>query len=401
VRDYAACVVVGSQRAELAPALALTRSGGVAVWGRTDTFDAPSAALVCGTAGSLLQLHDVYVPAGIHPGCAVISAAMAARSVNAVSAGQFLRAIVAGYEVCNRSADACQPEQSRAGSTPTATAGAMGAVVAAGLVRGFDAPTLARALSLVPMLAPQMPSVAVRAHAEAVPLHGGLAARAAIEALQLAATTGALPLVLEGDGRVAGYLSLLRGDASRLCPENWDGGTLAAVIGKRWPACFGSYAALEAVLSLPRVAVSNVRALRVGLPGRLLPVIETGPLAGGLYDRLMSVRWALARLLERGELSWRDVDDNATTRRLAALISVSHDATLDALPTDVLAANLAMETGHTVRCEWRRALAVPGEPAGTGTLTAAQSQGWQVKYSELTHAKPAVARALDELVGEV
>ena len=346
VYDYVGCIVAGSQRAELAPALTLAHGGNLSVWGQSQRFDAPSAALLYGTAGSLLQLHDIYVPAGIHPSCAVISAALVTCTQRAVPADDFLRAIVAGYEVCNRFGDACQPEQSRAGSTPTATAGALGATVAAALIHGHDATTVACALSLVTMLMPQMPSVAVRAHAGAVPLHGGLAARAAIEAVLLSASTGPLPAVFEGDGRLAGFLSLLHGDVARLQPEQWDGSTLAAVIGKRWPACFGSYAALEAVTSLPRVMAAAVQTLRVGLPGRLLPIIETGPETGpengGLYDRLMSARWSLARLLVRGSLDWRHVDDDAATQQLAARISVFHDATLDALPATVLAANVEL-----------------------------------------------------------
>jgi 2-methylcitrate dehydratase PrpD len=399
-RDYAACVVAGSQRAEMAPALALARPGSVAVWGVTEAFDAPSAALVCGTAGSLLQLHDVYPPAGIHPSCAVIPAALAAAALNPTGPKSLLSAIVVGYEVSNRFGDACQPEQARAGSTPTATAGALGAVLAAGVIRGFDVPTLARALSLVTMLMPQMPGVAVRAHAAAVPLHGGLAARAAIEATILALTTQGLPLVLEGDGRIGGFLSLLRGDANRLQPDSWDGTTMSAVIGKRWPACFGSYAALEALFSLPRAAAATVRSLRVGLPGRLLPIIETGPDGGGLYDRLMSVRWVLARTLERGALSWHDVDDSATTQQIAARISVFHDAALDELPTDVLAANLDMATERTVRCEWRRALAEPTVHGSTGTLRAADSLAWQDKFVALMRAAPQVMQTLDTLLNE-
>jgi 2-methylcitrate dehydratase PrpD len=400
LRDYAGCVAAGSQRAELAPALMLARSGSIAVWGRAETFDAPSAALLYGTAGSLLQLHDVYAPAGIHPGCAVISAALVAHALRPVPAVTLLRAIVVGYEICNRIGDACQPGQSQAGSTPTATAGALGATVAAGLISGYDAPAIARALSLATMLAPQMPGVAVRAHAEAVPLHGGLAARAAIEAMLLAPATGALPSVLEGDGRMAGFLSLLRGEASRVQPESWDGSSLQAVIGKRWPACFGSYAALEAVLSLPRAPEAAIRSLRVGLPGRLLPIIETGPAAGGLYDRLMSVRWALARTLEQGSLDWRHVDDEPATRRLAARISVYHDVALDSFSAQVLAANIELDTGAVQRCEWRRALSAPGESTVCSTMRHDQPQWWQAKFVDLTGATPEVVCSVDALLSE-
>jgi 2-methylcitrate dehydratase PrpD len=401
VRDFAACVVAGSQLPELAPALQLSRPGTVKVWGRDEGFDAPSAALVCGTAGALLQLHDLYLPALLHPSCTVIAAAVAACPARTVDAGRFIDAVGAGYEVCNRIGAACSG-QAATGSVATATAGAFGAAVAASLVRGADAAHVARAVSLVPLLMPVTPVAAVRGHAELVSLHGGLAARAAIEAAELAVESGRALRVLEGDARTTGFLTMLCGRAVVLEPERWDGTTIDAVVGKRIPACFGAYAPLEAVLLTALPPLAGIRTVRIGLGARLLPIVELGPVSGQLYDRLMSVRWVVARALERKRLGHRDLDAHAETLQLAARIEVHHEPALDALAPTLLAAEVEVEPAAapaTVqRVSWRRSLTEPGS-ANCGTLLLTQPGAWHEKYRELTAGASDPGVSLDALLG--
>lgn len=401
VRDFAACVAAGSTRAELAPALLLTRPGIVSVWGRPERFDMPSAALVCGTAGSLLQLHDIYVPAMLHPSCAVVAAAWAARGGRSMPGSQFVNAVAAGYEVCNRLADAMRSGKGRSSSVATATAGALGAAVASALVRDGSAMQVARALSLVPLLMPVTPVAAVRVHADAVALHGGLAARAAVEAALLAAELQNVSRVLEGDDTVAGYWQVLCGGQVAVAPDQWDGSTLDAVIGKRWPGCFGAYAALEAVLNGDAPQADEITAVRIGLPGRLLPMVELGPTTGLLYDRLMSVRWLVARALERRRLAWDDLDGAARTDRLAARIELHHAALLDGLDPSLLAANVEIETGSSLRFsrQWQRAL-TDLQPRERSTLMQDEAQAWRQKYQALTAAFPDLNATLAGLLDE-
>lgn len=100
IRDFVGCVVAGSRRPELRPALLLAHSGGVPVWGLPDSFDPAGAALVNGTAGALLQLHDFHAGGGLHPSSPIIPGAWSALHSFGRGRGrgpQFVRAVATGY----------------------------------------------------------------------------------------------------------------------------------------------------------------------------------------------------------------------------------------------------------------------------------------------------------------
>lgn len=399
VRDFAGCVAKGSQRAELGMALRLARPGEVRVWGCPQSFDAPSAALVYGTAGSLLQLHDVYVPALLHPSCTVIAAALAARGDRHVDSERFLQAVAVGYELCNRLGDAYRSGPPRSFAVATATAGALGASVTAALIQGGDAALVARTLSLAPMLMPVTPVAAVRTHAEATALHGGLAARAAIEASLLAGETQRVVRVFEGDASAPGYWHALSGREITLDPDRWCDSTLDAVIGKRWPGCFGAYAALEAVLNMSLPQAEQIKRVSIGLPRRLLPMVELGPSSGLLYDRLMSVRWLVARALLRSRLGWDDLDNDEQTDRLVTRIELHHDVALDALPARIFASDVEIDSGTRQLQRWRRELH-DDSVERRGTLLHDEPLAWRRKYEALSAEVPGFDADILDVLGE-
>ena len=374
IRDFVGCVIAGTRRAELNPALRLAQGGGVPVWGLTNSFDAAGAALVTGTAGSLLQLHDFYGPGGSHPSSPVIAAAWSAlHSRTPNSTPPFVQAVAAGYEVANRMADACMPGQILAGSTPTASSGAFGAAVAAALIGGLDADGVGRAVRNAALLLAAAPIAAMRAHGSLVPLHAGLAARAGCEAALLARDAHAGLHVLEGDAHGPGVISLLGGDARRIDPDAWNGETIDAVSWKFIPACFGSHVALEAVLRMDRIDPADIERVVVRQSARLLDmVVESGPDAGDLYDRLMSIRWVLARALEAHAYAYPEaVAAAAATTALAAKIELEHDPLLDASLPNTLCASIEVHTRTGVRrIDYRRP--ANGDPESPGP------RGWSV-----------------------
>jgi 2-methylcitrate dehydratase PrpD len=351
IQDFVGCVVAGTRRAELRPALWLAHGGGVPVWGLADSFDAAGAALVAGTAGSLLQLHDFYGPGGSHPSAPVIAAAWSAlHSLGAGPTASFVPAVAAGYEVANRMADACMPGQILAGSTPTATSGAFGAAVAAALIGGLDAAGVGRAVCNAALLLSAAPIAAMRAHGSLVPLHAGLAARAGYEAALLARDADAGTQVLEGDRHGPGLISLLGGDARRIEPDAWNGETIDAVGWKFIPACFGSHVALEAVLRMEQIDPACIQRVVVRQSARLLDVVvESGPVAGDPEA----------------------VDAAAATTALAAKIEIEHDPLLDASLPHTLCACIEVHTRTGVRrIDYRRPS--KGDPESPGP------RGWSV-----------------------
>jgi 2-methylcitrate dehydratase PrpD len=382
LRDFIGCVVAGARRPELRPAMRLAQAGSVSVWGLTDTFDPAGAALLTGTAGALLQLQDVYRPGGSHPSSPIIPAAWSAMQVTGgVAAEGFLHAVAAGYETANRVADACMPGQLLAGSSPTGSAGCIGAAVAAAKIRGLDRHGIARAVSNAAFMLPATPFASMRAHGALAPLHGGFAARAGYEAASLARETHAGRYVLEGDSDGPGLIGLLGGNASALTPEKWSGETIDAVSWKFFPACFASHTAIEALLSLGRIDSTEVERVVVRRPAGLLDAtVAAGPHEGGLYDRLMSIRWALARALELGHYEYPDaVADQPSTLALANKIDLVHDPALDALAPGMAAATIEVYVPRGVRrIDYRRAL-------GSDPTT---PRGWTAALDEKSlHAK--------------
>ncbi len=367
IRDFFGCVVAGTRRPELRPALWLAQGGGVPVWGLPDSFDPAGAALVTGTAGALLQLHDVFLPAGLHPSAPVIAAAWSALHGIAVAPERdFVGAVAIGYEAANRFALACAPAQLQAGSAPTGTAGAIGAAVAAALLGGLDADGVGRAVTNAALLLPLTPFVTMTSHGALAPLHSGLAARAGFEAARLARDSAAGHAVLEGTARTPGLVALLHGDLAKVEPAHWDGATLDAIAWKFAPACFGALTALEAVLRLDRVPPDMIERLTVRLPDRMLALIDSGPTDGHLYDRLMSLRWVLARALETGRYDAADAGTpSAIADALAARIDIVHDRSLEQLPTELAASVELRAAGRLQRLDYRRD--ADGEPRSAGT----------------------------------
>jgi 2-methylcitrate dehydratase PrpD len=250
------------------------------------------------------------------------------------------------------------PAQLLAGSSPTGTAGAIGAAVAAALIRDLGAAGIARAVGNAALLLPATPFAAMRSHGTLVPLHPGLAARAGYEAASLARDAGAGKRVLEGDGRGPGLIQLLGGSPTAIAPERWGGETLEDIGWKFFPACLATHPAIEAVLRLERVAPTDIARVRIRQGGGALAcMVAHGPTAGDLYDRLMSLRWVVARALELGRYDYPEaIVDRPATLDLAQKIELVLDPVVDS--ADAAANRMIVEIhirdGRTHAIEYSR-----------------------------------------------
>ena len=96
------------------------------------------AAFVNGGLSHIVEMDDLHRASVLHPGAVVIPAALAAAEIADASGGEFLAAVVAGYEVAIRIGEAVGKRHYRYFHN-TATCGVFGAAAAAGWLLGLDA----------------------------------------------------------------------------------------------------------------------------------------------------------------------------------------------------------------------------------------------------------------------
>src|SRR5712691_273744 len=94
-------------------------AGRVPVPGRARRADLLDAAFLGGTAAHGIELDDGYTKGSVHPGCAVVPAALAAGYVERCSGKVLIEAIVAGYETVTAIGRASHPHLRHRGFHPT------------------------------------------------------------------------------------------------------------------------------------------------------------------------------------------------------------------------------------------------------------------------------------------
>ena len=150
--DNIGCMLIGATipPAKVIARLATTSGRGPChVIGEMETTSATGAALANGTLAQAFEMNDLGVY--VHPGACVIPAALAAMDQKGrpVSGAALLAAIVAGYEVTVRVSECVGPaaELDVGWHTPPFH-GAIGAAVAASMILGSDATTIAQAIAI-------------------------------------------------------------------------------------------------------------------------------------------------------------------------------------------------------------------------------------------------------------
>ncbi len=128
--------------------------GAATVYGRRDGASAEWAALANGTAAHAIEMDDCTRESSLHPGVAVIPAALAVAEEAHAGSAALLEAVVAGYEVTMRVGAALNPGSAyRRGFHPTGVAGVFGAAMAVGRILGLDPARLTSALGIAGTMA--------------------------------------------------------------------------------------------------------------------------------------------------------------------------------------------------------------------------------------------------------
>lgn len=318
--DYIGSTLAGSTLPEAASGFVLAQPGPVRLPGDDRGLSPESAAIAMGTVGALLQIHDGFGGGGNHPCSTIVPALWAARGTKTLA--DLLQPIAVGYETACRIARCSHPAQTRAGTAPTSTTGAIGATAALGALLRLDRETLNDALSIAAFTLPVAALRGLTEHGSVVPIHGGLAARTALEAVRLAqAGLRAGDRLLEG-GKDPGLLQVLRGNVEELKPEEWRGEMLDGVYFKPLPACRHAQPAIEAILDCLRkgsFSYKDVEKILVHTYPMALTFGDPPRESHELYDRLMSMPWAIASCLVHGGFGFDNVTGPARDPRVEGL----------------------------------------------------------------------------------
>jgi 2-methylcitrate dehydratase PrpD len=293
---------------------------------------AAAAAFINTFHGRIHTFDDIFEAGPIHPGTCVLSAALSAAEASGAPGRRLLEAVLAGYEVSIRVCAAAGPGHYAAGFHPTGTCNAFGAAAAAAHAYGLDGRQTAAALALAGEAA-----AGLRQHQDDggmanSALNGARAARAGVEAAQLALAGLAGPEhILEGR---FGFLRLLAG--------NGEHQALTRSLGKEYrfletslkpyPTCrftHGPIAALRALgLQAAEVESIELSTFRQSVEVSDRPQIRTRS------EAILSHQYALALALTRDRITLDDLDEparsRADVRALSARVRVVHDPDLDA-----------------------------------------------------------------------
>ncbi|UPY36698.1 MmgE/PrpD family protein [Sediminicoccus sp. KRV36] len=224
------------------------------------------AALINGTASHTVEFDDIWRWGVYHPGCPTVAAALAAAQARGADMAALLRALVAGYEVSCRIAQAVQPTHYNFWHT-TGTVGTFGAAAAVAVLLDCDASQTAHAIATAATMAGGLQQ-AFRGDGMSKPLHPGHAAEAGALAAMAAreGMTGALD-VLHGPAGFAAATSEDTGKWEKAIAAIGKPLTITQMTVKNHGCCGHIFAALDATRDLQRehgFAASDVESLHVG-----------------------------------------------------------------------------------------------------------------------------------------
>jgi 2-methylcitrate dehydratase PrpD len=310
-------------------------AGPATVWATGEQTDAPTAALLNGTAGHALDFDDVTDITYGHPSVVLWPAVFAAAENEGADGPSVLEAFVVGFVVQVAMASAMDVRRHyAAGWHSTATIGIIGATAAASRLMGLDEERTRCAIGLAASMAGGSRQ---NFGTMTKPLHPGLAARDAIVAARLAAN-GFTADVDQLDNPL-GYFSMFSPgadiDAALARLEGTDAFLDAGINVKKYPCCYNTHRTADATLDLRTaedIDPAAVESVHVVLePGGFDPLIHHRPQTG--LQGKFSVEYVIAAALLDGRVTLASFTDDAVQRPEAqALVQKVTWATADVPP---------------------------------------------------------------------
>lgn len=328
IADSIPVIAAGMQQPEMkafaARHLAEAAPGPAWVIGAGKRAGALDAALLNGTAGTWLELDEGNLFAKGHPGIQVVPAALALAQVHGYAGAELLRAVALGYEISARISRAAKM---RLAFHPHGTYGVIGAAVAAGVLKRFDAAQMlelincAATMGMASSRQTLLDGATVRNIFTGHSGHMGLTAARLVEC----GFTGEI----DGVGNVYG---------KGIFSDQFDPQMAVAELGSEWLIAqsyfklhpIGRYAhsaidALEDLLTrvpggrLHREALANIE--RIDVAAYMLAASLAGKNIVSSFGARFSVPFALASILYHGRSGLKSFDDAAVANNeLQALV---------------------------------------------------------------------------------
>lgn len=386
-----------------AAALADAVPDGVVSWPDGRRLRRRDAALVNATAAHALDYDDVLDRLTGHPSAVILPALLAiAEGPSEVDLGRLAEAYDVALQVTAALAAGLEiREHYAAGYHSSSTVGVVAAAAGAARLRGL---TAAQASSAVGFAASAASGLRQNFGSDAKPLHLGVAASAAVQAVELAAAGAtADPEILEGP---TGYLAVLGGSPDAAAALDVLAGPSVllteGVNVKRFPCCYEAQRAAEAALALSgRIDPDQIAELRLTVhPGGTRPLVRPDARTG--QDGRFSAPYVIAAALLDGRLEMDSFTDEAVlrppVRRLMERTVVEEAAHPPVGARDwsdgfaVLSARLVDGTGPAVRID---------APAGHASRPLDDQQLAEKVLSCLRYSRSADATELWELLDAV
>lgn len=311
--DWLGCAIAGTMidegRAFLHLASNKADSDKATVLGLLEKRDPGIAALVNGALAHATEMDDSDRVSVIHPGAAVIPAALAVAEERSLPGLDFLTAIIAGYEIAIRIGEAAGPSHYQIWHS-TGTCGTFGAAAAVGKLLGLSQEQMVWALGNAGTQAAGLWQFHVEG-SMSKPLHAGKAAADGMLAANLAYLGLQGPRkILEGD---KGFLQAMSRDSRGAAaiadldplPSQYK---IMRVSIKPYPCCRHTHAAIDAALSIRRklpILVEEVDRVRVETYGTALNLTDS-PLPATPNRARFSLQYCVACALLKGSVTLND-----------------------------------------------------------------------------------------------
>ncbi len=319
ILDTTGCMIAGGREPQInkiARVLLQTgAAGGVRTVAVGESFSLSGAALINGTAIHIQDFDDYETPASTHPSAPIIGALAAIAEHRSISLGEFLEAYIAGYEAIVRIGQALGGyAHYMAGWHATSTVGPFGAAAAIAKVLHLNTSQFTNALALV---ASSSAGLKAQFGTDAKAIHGGLAARAGLEAALLAeAGLTASPGVMDGKyGFLARY-----GGGEPLPATPMQAQMMAItqypVLRKPWPCCAYTHRSIEAALKIrakPDFSAVHVETGIVQMPEPYFRVVSVQNPESPAQARFC-VTWCVAAALADGVVTPDHFTEDALAR---------------------------------------------------------------------------------------
>jgi len=323
------------------------------VVGTSIVTTAVNAALANGMLGHADETDDAYYQALVHPGCAVVPAALAMAERERRNGAQLLRAVVLGYDVCARISKSLGVEKFRtAGHSTHSFGGTFGASAAAGALAGIDA---RQARYLLSYAAQQASGLSCWArdveHIEKAFDFGGMPGRNGVMAATMVASgfTG-VEDVFAGD---RGFFHAFEdfAQANELVAGLGTRFDIMNTAIKRWPVGYPIQAPLDAmvnVMAKHQVRAADVEHVKISLDEQGVRTVSNRVMAD------INLQHLAALMLLEGDISFAASHDPARVSdpkvlALRARIEVAGSPALSKAKTTQAIVEITMRDGRKLR----------------------------------------------------